>query len=61
MPSHIRPRCFKYLNTFGMDMIVESYYKPRIAPKVKIDLKNNSVKRIWIKKSNLNCCITYTS
>ena len=60
MPDHIHSRCFKYLNAFGMNRIVESSYKPRIVLKVKINLKNNYVKRIWIKKSDLNYCIVYT-
>ena len=35
----IRPRCWKYLNTFRINRLVESSYKPKIAPKAKIDLK----------------------
>ena len=44
-----------------MNRIVKSTYKPRTAPKHKINLKNNSVKKIWVKKSDLNCCVTSTS
>ena len=32
-------RCCKYLNTFRINRLVESSYKPKIAPKAKIDLK----------------------
>ena len=59
MFGHIRPRCFKYLNTFRVNRLVESSYKLKIAPKAKINLKNNYVNRIWIKKSYLNSCIVY--
>ena len=31
------------------------------APKHKIDLKTNHVKKIWVKKSDLNCYVTSTS
>ena len=46
MPSHIRPRCFKYINTFRMNRMIISAYKPRTASKHKLNLKNNSVKKI---------------
>ena len=36
-------------------------YKPRNAHKHKIDLKTNHVKKIWVKKSDLNCCVASTS
>ena len=59
-PDHIRPKCFEYQNTFKMGRF-EKYnyksrvdvYKPRNAPKHKIDLKTNHVKKIWVKKSEL--------
>ena len=35
-------------------------YKPRNVSKHKIDLKNN-VQKIWIKKSDLICCVAHTS
>ena len=38
-------KCFKYLNAFKRNKKVESVYKPRNTPKVKIDLKK-SVKKI---------------
>ena len=47
--GHIRPRCFKYINTFRMDRMVKSTYKLRAIPKHKINLKNKSVKKIWVK------------
>ena len=37
--GHICPRCFKYINTFRMNRMVQSSYKPRTIPKHKIDLK----------------------
>ena len=36
-------------------------YKPRNAPKHKIDLRKNNVKKIWIKKSDLICYVAHTS
>ena len=36
-------------------------YKPMNAHKHKIDLKTNHVKKIWVKKSDLNCCVASTS
>ena len=39
MSGHILPRCFKYLNIFGMNRLVEFSYKPKSAPNTKIDLK----------------------
>ena len=39
----------------------QPYYKSRTAPKHKIDLKNKSVKKIWVKKSDLNCYVAFTS
>ena len=52
-PGHIRPKCFKYQNTFKMGRFKKySYksrvvvYKPRNASKHKIDLKTNHVKKI---------------
>ena len=52
-PGHIHPKCFEYQNTFKMGRF-EKYnyksrvdvYKPRNAPKHKIDLKTNHVKKI---------------
>ena len=46
MPGHIRPRCFKYINIFRMNRMVKFAYKSRIAPKHKINLKDNSIKKI---------------
>ena len=43
MFGHIRPKCFEYKNTFRMSRMLKSSYKPRIAPKIKIVLKNNYV------------------
>ena len=58
--SHIHPRLFKYINTFRMSGMVKSPYKPRTVPKLKIDLKNNSVKKIWIKKIKFDLlCLLY--
>ena len=61
MPSHIRPKCFKYKNTFRMNRMKQPYYKPRIAPKHKINLKNKYIKKIWVKKIRfqLLCCFYF--
>ena len=63
-PGHIRPKCFEYQNTFKMDRFGKynyksrvAVYKPKNAPKHKIDLKTNHVKKIWVKKLNLNYCV----
>ena len=49
-PGHIRPKYFKYKNTFRMNSVEQPYYKSRTAPKNKTDMKNKSVKKIWMKK-----------
>ena len=49
MPGHIHPKYFKYKNTFKMNSVEQPYYKSRTVPKHKIDLKNKSVKKIWVK------------
>ena len=64
-PGHIRSKCFKYQNTFKMSRYGNYHlrfavYKPRIAPKHKIDLRKNNVKKIWIKKSDLMCYVAHT-
>ena len=61
MPSHIHPKCFKYKNTFRMNRMKQPYYKPRTAPKHKINLKNKFINKIWVKKSDLNCCVASNS
>ena len=67
-PGHIRPKCFEYQNTFKMGRFGKYNYKSRVAvykpmnaPKHKIDLKTNHVKKIWVKKSDLNCCVASPS
>ena len=44
-----------------MNSVEQPYYKSRTAPKHKIDLKNKFVKKIWVKKSDLNCYVASTS
>ena len=44
--GYIRPKCFKYKNTFRMNSVEQPYYKSRTAPKHKINLKDNFVKKI---------------
>ena len=41
--------------------MVKNVHKPRIALKHKINLKDNLVKKIWVKKLDLNYCVTSTS
>ena len=43
-----------------MNKMVKFAYKPRIVPKYKINLKDNSIKKIWVKKSYLNYCVAST-
>ena len=45
MPSHIRPKYFKYKNIFMMNRIEQPYYKLRPTPKLKIDLDNKFAKK----------------
>ena len=59
--GHIRLKCFKYKNTFRMNSVEQPYYKSRTAPKHKTDLKNKSIKKIWVKKSDLNCYVASNS
>ena len=59
--AHIRPKCFKYKNTRRMNRIKHSYIKSRTTLKHKINLKNKSVKKIWVKKLDLNCCVASNS
>ena len=54
--GHIFPKCFEYQNTFKMGRFRNHYhnlrdstYKPRDVSRHKIDLKNNNIKKIWIK------------
>ena len=44
-----------------MNRMIKSANKPRTSLKHKINLKDNSVKKIWDKKSYLNCCVASTS
>ena len=48
-PGRICPKCVKYKNTLMMNKIEQHYYIPRNASKHKINLKNNSIKKIWVK------------
>ena len=44
-----------------MNSVEQPYYKSRTVPKHKIDLKKKYVKKIWVKKSDLNCYVASTS
>ena len=44
-----------------MNSVEQPYYKSITAPKHKTDLKNKSVKKIWVKKLDLNCYVASTS
>ena len=61
LPGHIRPKCYKYKKVFKMNKIEQPYSKPRIALRIKIDLNDKSIKKLWIKKSDLFCHVVYTS
>ena len=67
-PGHICSKCFEYQNIFKIGRFGKyNYnsrvvvYKPRNAPKHKIDLKTNHVKKIWVKKIRfkLLCCFYF--
>ena len=60
-PGHIRPKCYKYKRFLRMNKIGQSYFKPRTAPRTKIDLSDKPVKKFWIVKSHLTCQVSYTS
>ena len=47
--GHICPKCCKYKKLFRMNKIEQLYSKPRTAPKIKIDLNDKPVKKLWIK------------
>ena len=42
MPGHICPKCYKLKNMLRMKKIEQPYYKPKNAPKIKIELDNKS-------------------
>ena len=44
-----------------MNSVEQPYYKSRTTLNHKIDLKNKFVKKIWVKKSYLNCYVASTS
>ena len=53
-PGHIRPKCFEYQNTFKMSKYGNYHsrfatYKPRNAPKHKIDLRKIMSKKYGLK------------
>ena len=60
MSGHIRPKCYKYKKILRMKKI-EPYYKPRTAPKIKIDLDNKLSNRLWIRRFDLFCNAFYIS
>ena len=60
-PGHIRSKCCKYKKNLRMNKIEQSYFKPRTAPRTKIDLSDKPVKKLWIVKSHLTCQVAYTS
>ena len=43
-----------------MNKIEQFYSKPRTAFRIKIDLNDKPIKKLWIKKSNLFCHVAYT-
>ena len=60
-PGHIRPKCYKYKKFLRTNKIEQSYFKPRTAPRTKIDLSDKPVKKLWIKKItfNLSGCLYF--
>ena len=44
-----------------MNRMVKFTHKPRTALKHKINLKSNSIQKIWVKKLDLNCCVVSNS
>ena len=61
--GHIRPRCYKYLNALKKGMFINppNSANSKKTPNVRIDVKNNSSRRVWVKKSDLRCHKVYTS
>ena len=59
-PGHICPKCFEYKNTSKMGRFGK--YNSRGATyKHKINMKDNFVKKIWVKKIRfeLSCCFYF--
>ena len=44
--SHIRPKFYKYKKILGMNKFEQPYYKPKTAPRTKIDLSDKLVKKL---------------
>ncbi|EXB26569.1 hypothetical protein L484_012563 [Morus notabilis] len=63
LPGHIRPRCYKYLNALEKCMLINPPNSANLkkTPNVKINVKNNFSKRVWIRKSDMRCHKAYTS
>ena len=59
--GHIRPKCYKYIKILRMKKNGKPFYRPRITPKIKIELDNKSPNRPWIRRSDLFCNVAYTS
>ncbi|KAI3467948.1 hypothetical protein Pfo_024611 [Paulownia fortunei] len=64
IPGHIRPNYFKYNKALlnGMSIFSGVLQHPaKNTPKIKIDLKNDTKHRIWIRKIILPCHVAHTS
>jgi len=61
--GHIRPRCYKYFNALKKGMFINppNSANSKKTPNVKIDVKNNFSRRVWVRKSNLRSHKAYTS
>ncbi|KAI3467874.1 hypothetical protein Pfo_024537 [Paulownia fortunei] len=66
LPGHIQPRCFRFKKAlrngmhFGSPASAILQQKSKLLqqnPKIKIDLKNESKRRIWIRKSDLRAFV----
>ena len=60
MTGHIRPSGFKYLNTFRMNRLVESFYKPELHLRTKSIWKIILLREFGLKiKSKLLYCLYF--
>ena len=41
MPGHICPKCYKLKNMLRMKKIEQPYYKPKMTPKIRVELDNS--------------------
>lgn len=66
IPSHIHPRCFKYLKALKNGMLVQirddiAQSKPKTLSRRNFGSKKTSINRVWIRKSDIRYKVAYLS